>query len=375
MEFQMAIQKIKTTVESFVAALKTCVVEKKTTIPTLNNVFVQDNQLLSTDLDMHATVSFPATGKGRFLLPHAAALKVLTGRKGALSIEYTPGADKSKGGSVRLVLEGSAYKFDSMSLSNYPEFPAPAKTTLTITGAEFNIMLERSLFATPKEDSRYTLKGALLESVKDVGEPTLRICATDGHRLSIVESLSVEGEKPSCKGKLAPVIASREALAWVKSRMGLCVEVGADAERVTFKSANFTLVSRVTKGNFPNWQAATPVKKNLPITVTITEIPAMLTNLKSVGKCADANSSCVKFTFGKKNVAMSARSEAGEAEETTVACTANATVSIGLNGKYVEELLKSIKDEESLEIGLRDGQSAVLFSVDGFKHIIMPMRL
>ena len=83
-------EKIVTTAEAFLAAMKDMRVEKKTTIPVLTCVKLSGNTLTGTDLDMWTISTFESKGKCEFLIPYKPAMDVLSGETGPLEICYTP---------------------------------------------------------------------------------------------------------------------------------------------------------------------------------------------------------------------------------------------------------------------------------------------
>jgi DNA polymerase-3 subunit beta len=310
--------------------------------------------------------TFQGSGKGEFLIPYKPAMDVLSGETGPLEIDYTS-PKKSKnpkesvdGHTVKLSVGGCEFTLNTMNITNFPQTPDAAPAALTIGGKEFRTLLDHVLFAISKEEYRYTLNGALLTTARDV----VRLIATDGHRLSLAE-LPMEGVKefkaliPNC------------GLDYLKARSNGKVEIGTDQENATFYTGNVTMIVRLLKGQFPNYEAVMPTE--LPITA---KVDGNITkNLAKVAKCADERSGAVKFSFlvGEQSFISAESTERGKAKAPLMVISDGAVV-IGLNANYILEFLKVAGDAQ-VEIGLRDPESAVMFSTENRKYVVMPMRM
>lgn len=361
--------KIITTAEALTAALKLGFKpDSGRTIPILAYVKVSPKGVVATNLDNFTLVPLAGKGKGDVLLPYKQTLDVLNKEKGPLVIEWGTEKKAKKGApepqeQVALTVNGSTFKFDIMKPVNFPKFPEPAKTAITIDGKEFKTLLTRCLFAISHEESRYTLNGALLATSAGL----LRLIATDGHRLSVTE-LSMKVEEG------IKLLIPCGTLEYLKTRIGETIEIGYDDNTLTIRTNDIALISRRLMGQFPNWEAVMPTA--LPITATVTETEKIIPTLTRVAKCADSRSGCVKWTFGNRATVIKAvSSEYGEAQATIpIAINSKTQVAIGINSEYVIDFLKAIGNVP-FEIGMKDPQSSVLFSVDNFKHIVMPMRI
>ena len=360
--------KIITTAEALTAALKLGFKpDVGKTIPILGYVKVSANQVESTNLDNFTTAPLAAKGTGEVLLPYKQTLEVLNKEKGPLEIEFDVKQKVKKGApephaQTALTVNGSTFKFDAMSKTNFPAFPEPAKIDIALDGKEFKTLLTRCLFAISHEESRYTLNGALLITTKDM----LRMVATDGHRLSVAEL-------PMKADAGLKILIHVDALEYLKTRLGDTVEIGATEAYVTIRTNGISLLTRRLAGQFPNWEAVMP--RELPIKASVTETAAILPALVRVAKCADSRSGCVKWNFGNLATIIKAESsEHGSAEATLpIAIKSKDQLTIGLNSGYVISFLKAIGNVP-FEIGAKDSQSGVQFSVDNFRHVVMPMR-
>ena len=364
--------KITTTAEAFVSALKASVrPEKKVNIPVLQNVKLEHNQVVSTDLDLSSIVDYEAvtvSKGGAFLVPYYPALSVLEGETGPLTIELTPAAKKEKDsfGVVKFSLGSCEYKFDSVSVTNFPQIPSPAKATLTVPGKDFRQLLDRVIPAISTEESRYTLCGALLKA----GQKKVTMVGTDGHRLSCATSPN--------ETELAQTLVSLPALEWLKKQTtGVPVEIGVDGDYQTFRMGNKTLISRKITGQFPDYNAIFPT--NNTIVAAIPSCAALAKVLAKVAKCAEDRNSAVVWELDGM-LELSARCQDRGESYALYECAvsgwkeAGDRLKIGLNAEYILEFLK-VAGDVPVNIAFRDSRSSVLFALDGWQYVVMPMRV
>lgn len=361
--------KIVTTVEALVSALKLSVkLEKKQSIPILANVLLDGNTVTATDLDQWTFVPLigKVTGKGPFTLPYHQALAVLAGESGALTIEHTPASPTTKTkkaveSKVRLILPECEFAFDSLSTANFPVSPKPAETKITILGNDFRLLLDRVMFAISREQSRYTLNGALFDASGDVA----LMVGTDGHRLSLAETSKKTG-------KLSKILIPSAALAYLKANMNGSVSIGADEQYITFRTHGATFITRKLTGQFPDYQAVMP--RESKITGTIPSASKLHPILARVAKCADERSGCVMFTFSEIGLSLTAQSSERGSARAVYPAPATGDLKMGLNSTYILEFLKQAGDVD-VNYALTDERSAILFSLENWQYLSMPMRM
>ena len=359
--------KITTTVEAFVAALKCMRSEKKGTLPVLMYVKFSGTTLTATDLVLWTIVPFEGKGKGEVLIPHKQALAVLQGEKGPLEIE-TIEPKKTKAflkqptpptPPVKIRVSGCEYTFDGMPLGNFPETPKSAESVLEIDGKAFRTMYERVRFTLCNDETRYALRGALLKASAD----KVVMVGTDGHRLSHVTN-------PGDYADFQTLIAST-ALDYLKTHLGESIKIGADNTHQTFRTGNVTLIARKLSGQFPDYEAV--MRREDAIKVHVKVDTKISPTILRVAKCSDERSYCIKVHFGEKSTISAESSSRGKATA-PLPVVSDGELTIEWNATYILDFLKAIKDEP-FTIDLKDNQSAAVFSVENFKHIVMPIRI
>ena len=365
--------KITTTVKAFVAALKNTHVPRKSTIPVLSYARVQDATLVGTDLDVTTIVPFEGKGKGDFLIPHKQTLDVLTGETGNLVLEFHDTIGNVKSGKaeegrrfVKLTVGDINFEFESLSVANFPQIPKQADAVLTIDGAALKTMLERTDFAISNEESRYTLNATLLKASK--GKVTM--VATNGHRLSHVTGKGT--------GAIEDTLLLPTATRWVYKNCRGEVSIGLDENTHTIRTESGTILSKKVTGQFPNFEAVMPRGNTI---ITGFKSAKKFDNiLKRIMKCSDERSGAIKLLAGETTTTISASSLERGSAKADVECNTlglpgkGAALQMGFNGEYISDFLKVIPEGE-FTLSLKDAQSAGMLQVDGFKYILMPMRI
>ena len=155
-------------------------------------------------------------------------------------------------------------------------------------------MIEKTFFAATNEESRYHLNGILFLQKKDGGIGTLRMVATDGHRLSLIER---EGQTIGGidKGVIIPkkgvteikkVLADKEQ----EESIGLYF----DATHGFLKIGKSLMVIRLIDGEFPDYEQVIPKQNDKRLAVDKEKLYACL---KRVSTMASERVEGVKFSI------------------------------------------------------------------------------
>jgi DNA polymerase-3 subunit beta len=161
------------------------VVEKRHTIPILSHVLIESSKtgitICGTDLDISLRTECPAEIKKEGSI-------TVQAKKLFEIVRNLPEADVNLSGDensrVSLQCERSRFKVTGLPRENFPEIPRFSEAKIVIPSHVFRRAIERTIFATTQEESRYALSGVQME-VLSSGK--LRMVATDGHRLAFLE--------------------------------------------------------------------------------------------------------------------------------------------------------------------------------------------
>jgi DNA polymerase III subunit beta len=392
----------------FRAALEIAVNEKKTTLPILNNILLQPVagalRLISTDLDDWAITDLDglADNESKFLLPWRKVLDILKSESGVLTIAWTPTMETVKvapkdgenpedaeeckdenavtievtreskwGGWVTLEVGGTVYELPSVSSGTFPAIPEIEPPAFYIPGSELKATLTRIAMAISREESRYTLNGALMRVVHGV----LTIVGTDGHRLAVQTSEHYDAPN-------GQTLVTLSAIAWLVKRVGkrdVAITIGESLNTFYVPEIQTTLISRKLTGQFPNYEACMPVKKELGLTASFPSADEFSKLLVKVARMADERSGAVRFTLNGSCVLSAESTGSGKARATVPARIdhdSEQEISIGFHAPYVLDFLKQA-GKNSVILSLKDSKSSGLLEcpeIPGYSYVIMPMR-
>ncbi len=352
------------------------VVEKKTTIPILSNVLLETNgdriQLTATDLELGVRCSFPArvTRQGAGTIPARRLLDY---------VRLLPDSDiqvkLADNQWASLVCGRSRTKIAGMSRESFPELPQMPEMLAEIPIGALCSMISKTIFAISAEESRFTLNGALL-IFKDAG---MVMVATDGHRLSMVESITAIPSIGSAYKALLPKKAMTEILKLSQdSSPEALLKFSGDDNHLFFQLGDRLLISRKLTGNFPDFERVLPKDQPNSVKLQRDELRAAI---ERVSQFSDERSRAIRFQVLPGEVKIySSLSETGESEESLPAEYSGPEVEIGFNAQYLLDFLRAVP-EESVAFHFRDPQSAGEMRPSGgaenynYRYVIMPMRI
>lgn len=350
-------------------------VERKATIPILRNFLLIAEQttvsITGTDLDSTLSVTVDAQVKteGRCTVPARKLTECIKTLKTIDAADVTIEANEEH--FVTVTCGPLNVRIAGMAATNFPSIlPFPAESIASIDGNVLDGLIARTMYAISTEESRYTLNGALLV-IKANG---VRMVTTDGHRLA---NVSHAAEYPV---KESRTIVNRAAMTHLHNLIGkTAVEIAKNESCIFFRSGNWTMVSRILTGQFPDYEAVIPKDNHHSAILKASDLKA---TLGRIGQFADEQSHTIRFDFKPgKDLAVSAScTESGNASETVQADYSGDAVTIGLNANYVLDVLNTIDKAGTLKIQLRDAQSSAMLapaedSAYQIQNVLMPMRI
>jgi DNA polymerase-3 subunit beta len=217
------------------------------------------------------------------------------------------------------------------------------------------------------------LNGVFVEQVKEGEKEFLRMVATDGHRLSIIDR-EIGGKWKLAKGVIIP----RKGIIELKRLVDLAegsIELTLDEKHVIASNKQTTLIIRLIDGQFPPYKQVMPTQLKRVIGVDRKNI---LEVLRRVSVMSADRSRGVKFVFSPKNLEVSTSNpDFGEAKEELSINYKGEKFEIGFNARYFIDVFNVIDDEET-QLQMGDDTTPCVLKSDhdrGFTHIVMPMRL
>lgn len=347
------------------------IVEKRTTMPILQNILVQAGEgrveMIGTDLEVGLRTHFEAqveepggvTVSGKKIFEIVKSLR-----------EGEPVLFRQKDGQQMVITSGeSEFKVNCIPPDDFPAVAVskfPGKTALP--HGRFREMIGLVSFAIAQEQ-RYYLNGALL----NVKSNALELVSTDGHRLSFA-STGVDKLKLD---KPVSVIVAKKTLVELAKSDDESLEFDSDDNNLFFRVKNRTLISRIIESKFPNYEAVIP--KDNPHVLTV-ERESLTQAIRRVSLLSTERSRGIKLTMGKGSLDLySSNPEIGEARDKIEVDYKGPNIEVGFNSQYLLDFLTAVSSERVV-FKLKDDNSSALLRPEPegevmALYVLMPMKI
>lgn len=349
------------------------VVEKKNTVQILGNILivVQENELSlsATDLEVGIKINIPVKTQtvGRVTLSAKQLhdiVKELPSRELILS--------KKENNWVEILSGKSKFNIVSLAADDFPVLPSFEEKNYNDARVD-NLaeMIDRTEFSVSVDATRYHLNGVFLESLES---NLMRMTATDGHRLSFVDSEIFLNSPELKRGIIIPkkgLSELRKILNHGQSSIGLAFERGY----VFVKLGQTFLFIRLIEGEYPDYKQVVP--KNSDKIVEIKK-DDLISALRRVSLLANEKSRGIKLNITNDSLVITTSNpDIGDAREELDVQFSGEPLEVGFNAKYLLDCL-AITRSPQIQFLLKDKLSpGIMRGKDEIHHtyVIMPMRI
>lgn len=353
------------------------VVERRTTIPILSNIRldVEQNELrlTATDLDIALAASVPimADETGGTTVPAHTLYDIVRKLPDGSEVELA-----YSGEDQRLNLKAGRSNF-TLSCLPREDFPVMAEGDLPVSfnidAGELRRLIDKTRFAISTEETRYYLNGIFVHALPNQDGGLLRAVATDGHRLSRVETALPEGA-----GAMPGVIIPRKTVLEVRKLIEECdgeVEVALSETKIRFTVDESVLTSKLIDGTFPEYERVIPSGNDKELSISPKEFQSAVDRVATI---ATDKSRAVKLSLGSNGVVLSATShDQGNASEELSIPYEREAMEIGFNSRYLIDIIAQVEGELATFV-LADATAPTLVrdsSDEGALFVLMPMRV
>lgn len=363
---------------SFASLLSRCqsVLERKSTRPILENVLIEASEgtarLSATDLRVSLTQETDC------LVDRPGAISI-PGRKLHEIVREMPKADITLEVKENQWITASAGKsifhLPGTPADEYPALPDPPETYLQIEASLFRTMLEKTLFAASNDESRMYLCGVFMNVWADEsGSGYLRMVATDGHRLSLIDRPMSQDLAPFREGIIIPkkgLSELKNLLEGVEDPFDLAVSEG----RVFCRVGPTCLAMLLIDAAFPNYEQVIPAESAQSLR---TNRGILHDALRRVSLLSDEEThSVIMETDGPVAVLTSTNPQFGDAREEVETAYEGEPFKVAFNAGYFLDALRAMEGDEVL-LSVTDSMAPCLLRSDtdtGLLCVIMPMRI
>ena len=231
------------------------------------------------------------------------------------------------------------------------------------------MMIQRTSFAASKEETRYFLNGVHI-SLKP--NKQVKMAATDGKRLAVATA-SIEDAPLEEKQGIVPTKAVEHLKDMLISTA--VVQICLDNSRIIFDMGDITLVSRLIEGEYPDYERVIPVDNGIKLTM---DTERLLSVLRRIGTMVNHNLPGAKMeAIGDTLKVSSSTPEYGEANEEMLIKKEGEDIAVGLNVRYLMDVLKAT-DDESVIMEMSDPLKPIILRPainNGHLSVIMPMHI
>ena len=346
-------------------------VERKQTIAILGNVLIQSENgiitLTATDLEIELIAKLESSVSEDFAItiPARKLLDICKALPDKSDINFV--IDKN---SVKLTSGRTRFTLATLAAKDFPRIDE------IDTNIQFEIpqnilknLFDKTAFAMAQQDVRYYLNGMLLELKQD----TLKLVATDGHRLALSEytnALNISSSKQIIiprKGvmEMARLLSNAEDSAVVK----------ISQNHIRIETVDLVFTSKLIDGKFPDYNRVIPVDGNKLLKVN----RALLRqSLQRISILSNEKYRGIRLSLTKNNLTIQANNpDQEEAIEEITVDFDETEIEIGFNVTYLLDVL-NVLDSEDVIINLKDSNSSCIITSpenEQFRYVVMPMRL
>jgi DNA polymerase-3 subunit beta len=356
------------------------IVEKRNSMPILANVLLEAEaggkdpgrlRLAATDLEVGVRGQHPAS------VEKAGGLTVAA-KKFFEIVRELPDEEISLEATSNSYLDircaRSRFTLAGTAAEEYPTLPDfSPEATVRVSSEALSGMVERTMYAASLDETRYNLNGVYLEVLAATGK--LRMVATDGHRLALVDR-EVPGDLSALSNG---VIIPRKGLAELKRLLDEDdaeeVEIGFEGSSGLARKGDVTLVMRLIEGEFPNYQQVIPSDVTVQLVVPTDQL---VQSLRRVVLLSSERSRAVKLSLTDGRLVVSSNNpDLGDASDELDVEYSGANVQMGFNARYLLDALGSLHAKE-VRLGLQNDLSPAQITAtndDDCLAVVMPMRL
>jgi len=267
----------------------------------------------------------------------------------------------------------SHFSLISLAAKEYPELlEFPQDKTSVLPTEDIREMINKIIFATSTDDTRYVLNGGYCVFEKN----TVTFVGTDGVRLAVITRF-ISSNKIN-HSAIIPAKTLNELVRLLSIEEAKEIKIGFTANQVSFKINETILSSRLIDGDFPNYAQVIPKKHSIQAELKTAEF---LSAVRQVSFLLTDRSSGngIKLSFKPKGLIVSTSSPSfGSAEvEVELVKYSGEPIEIYFNPAYLLDYLKNIEDETIL-LQLTNSLAPALLRPapdENYLYILVPLRV
>ena len=352
------------------------VAERRSSMPVLSNVLLEakDQQLHLTATNLE--VSFTGSHQADIVKEGAITIQA---RKFYEIVKELPFPEiriiEKENQWVNISSGSTEYNLVGLSADDFPQIAQYDDVDwVEMEAAILKEMIDKTIFAVSTEETRYNLSGIYFEKLEAEDPVGLKLVATDGHRLSLIQKPLPEVAKFGFeKGIIIPRKGMQELSRLLEE--GERVEVKFHENTAIFRIEESTLIMRLIDGDFPDYNTVIPKDCKRVLEIDRARFMEMLRRMSIISTDRYRGIRC-KIRPENMEI-ISNNPEIGDAREEIPVTYQGEEMTIAFNPRYFMETLAVMKSKV-ISARMIDESSACIISGEedeGFFSVVMPMRL
>jgi DNA polymerase-3 subunit beta len=355
------------------------ILEKRSHMPILSTVLLttkeNDIEVSATDLEIGFQNSYPAevirpgsiTISGKKLLD-------ITRETNSLKIYIS----EKESNWVYISDNKANYNLSCLPADEFPILTEPEGTVMIgINGKVLSEMISKTIYSVTMEEAGFKLSGVFMEMVSKDNEDFLRMTATDGHRLSLMDKNVPDIQKMELgNGVMIPKKGLTELNKLSMEEGDLLI--GLKQNNLVAKKEKTLIVIRLLETKFPDYKNVIPVNNKETQNIISIHKQSLLDGMRRMMIIRSDQYQGVKMSVEGAYLEMvSVNPDLGNVEEKIEIKYKGEPLELGFNPRYFIDALQPM-ESDTVYLNIKDQTSPCLITGDqdeGFLGLIMPMRL
>ncbi|PID43615.1 MAG: DNA polymerase III subunit beta [Gammaproteobacteria bacterium] len=360
--------------ESLLAPLQLIsgIVEKKQTMPVLSNILlvVDKNQVSLTGTNMEVELvcrvdDVAVDHTGKITVPAKKLAEICRSLTDSYPVEISLEGDK-----LHIHSGNSQFVLATLPADHFPNTENDdINFSIFLSQKKLKHALDATAFAMAQQDVRYYLNGMLFE----IRQETLRLVATDGHRLALANI-----DISSSLQDSAQIIVPRKGvieLGRLLTDEGEEVQLEFGSSHIRSTIGSYTFSSKLIEGKFPDYNRVIPRGGDK---IVIAERVPMKEVLVRAAILSHENIRGIRVSLQQGQIEVVANNpEHEQAEDYLEVDYHGEPLEIGFNVSYLIDVMNCIQQDKVKMILSNPNSSALIepFEGDDVVYVVMPMRL
>jgi DNA polymerase-3 subunit beta len=350
------------------------IVEKKTTIPILNNILLKADankiKIIATDREIILISDYEAEvlEKGEITVSAKKLHEMIREIQGE-TITFV-----QKNNIVKISAQRAFYKIPGLPAEDFPSITDEQDIMLhKLEGSVIKDLINKTSFAMATDETRKNLNGVLLEEGMDGVDHLLRMVATDGHRLALAKSLTPGHFFKAGKGVIIPRKGLMEIKRIIDENEDL--KIGMHKNMFILQTKNTILKVSLVDADYPDYKKVIPAEKGISVTL---ERESFLHALRRMSVVSSERYGGVILSFSKGKVTLNSTNlDVGEATEEIDIDYDGESIDSGFNVNYLIDAISVVNKENIVfEVGMGLKPSMIKQAEDdNYLCIVMPLKI